>query len=83
MLYGVVIVVFGKVYPTEPNAEDTTHLLSEKRGFRCCTTYIACIDSVRTVIFVGRSSSKSMRRVHKKDFHHMIYGFDTSYTRHN
>jgi hypothetical protein len=30
MLYGVVIVVFGKVYPTEPNAENTTHLLSEK-----------------------------------------------------
>jgi hypothetical protein len=78
-----VIAMFGEYYLREPNMDDTARLLSinESRGFLgCLAALTACIGSGRTVLFVGKSSSKGIRRgapLYWRLLPNRIFGFDT------
>jgi hypothetical protein len=78
-----VIVVFGEYYLREPNMDDTARLLSinESRGFLgCLAALTACIGNGRTVLLVGKGSSKGIRRgapLYWRLLPHMIFGFVT------
>jgi hypothetical protein len=73
-----VIAVFGKYYLRGPNMDDTARLLSinESRGFLgCLLALTTCIGSGRTVLLVGKGSSKGIRRV--APLYWRIFGFGT------
>jgi hypothetical protein len=76
-----VIAVFGEYYLREPNMDDTARLLSinESRGFPgILAALTACIGSGRTVLLIGKGSSKGIRRgapLYWRLLPHMIFGF--------
>jgi hypothetical protein len=78
-----VIAVFGAHYLREPNTNDTARLLSinESRGFLgCLVALTACIGNGRTVILVGKGSSKGIKRgalLYWRLLPHRIFGFGT------
>jgi hypothetical protein len=79
--YEDVTVVFGEYYLRESSMHDTARLwsINESRGFLgCLAALTACIGSQRTVLLVGKGSSKGIRRGAPL-YWRPIFGFSTPF----